>query len=104
MRTRMARVARLSIFALGGLAALSLRRGQALAPRQAPPAGPTTVTTAAPAPAAPAPRPRDFSQLPDLQKHMCLGAQRGAEWLFKMNAPDGRFVYGYLPALKRPME
>jgi hypothetical protein len=35
---------------------------------------------------------------------MCLSAQRGADWLSRVNGPDGRFVYGYLPALKTVMD
>jgi hypothetical protein len=35
---------------------------------------------------------------------MYLSAQRGADWLHRANRPDGRFVYGYLPALHKPLE
>jgi hypothetical protein len=35
---------------------------------------------------------------------MYLSAQRGAEWLVRWNRPDGRFVYGCLPALQKVME
>ncbi|HXG13097.1 MAG TPA: hypothetical protein VNK04_25290 [Gemmataceae bacterium] len=43
------------------------------------------------------------SQLTPLQQQMHLSALRGAEWLYRMNGPDGRFVPGYLPALKAVM-
>jgi hypothetical protein len=35
---------------------------------------------------------------------MLHSAQRGADWLFRMNGVKGRFLYGYLPALKAEME
>jgi hypothetical protein len=35
---------------------------------------------------------------------MLNSAQRGADWLFRMNGVKGRFLYGYLPALKTEME
>src|SRR5436309_9431519 len=39
-----------------------------------------------------------------LQKQMYLSASRGADWLARANRSDGRFVYGYLPALKANLE
>jgi hypothetical protein len=47
---------------------------------------------------------RDLSKLSLLEREICLAGQRGAEWLQRANRPDGRFVYGYLPALRAPME
>lgn len=47
---------------------------------------------------------RDLSKLGPLQQQMYLGAQRGADWLFRVNLPDGRFVNGYVTALKTPLE
>jgi hypothetical protein len=35
---------------------------------------------------------------------MYLSAQRGADWLCRTNQADGRFMHGYLPALKAPLE
>ncbi|HEY8504434.1 MAG TPA: hypothetical protein VIL46_07605 [Gemmataceae bacterium] len=46
---------------------------------------------------------RDLERQPALTRQMLLAAQRGAEWLFRYNRPDGRFVPGYLPALNRPL-
>jgi len=46
----------------------------------------------------------DLSRLTDLQKQMPLCARRGAEWLFRMNEVKGRFVYGYVPALRVPLD
>jgi hypothetical protein len=39
-----------------------------------------------------------------LQKQMYVSARRGGDWLQRANRGDGRFVYGYLPALKTEME
>jgi hypothetical protein len=47
---------------------------------------------------------RDFSRLTALQQQFLLAAQRGADWLFRMNGVKGRFLYGYLPALKKELE
>jgi hypothetical protein len=47
---------------------------------------------------------RDLSNLSDLQKQMLLTAQRGADWMFRMHGVKGRFLYGYLPALRQKME
>jgi hypothetical protein len=35
---------------------------------------------------------------------MLLSAERGADWLYRMNGVNGRFLYGFLPALKADME
>jgi hypothetical protein len=45
-----------------------------------------------------------LAKLSLLQRQMYLSAQRGADWLHRANRPDGRFVYGYLPALHQPLE
>jgi hypothetical protein len=88
--------------ALAGFVTLSLSRGQDRASSAAPP---VPSATAAPAPAAPAAaNGRDYSKLTELQKQMPLAARRGAEWLFRMNEVKGRFVYGYVPALRVPLD
>lgn len=46
----------------------------------------------------------DLSQLPLIQRHMHLTALSGAEWLADMNTYQGRFLYGWVPALKVPLE
>jgi len=46
----------------------------------------------------------DLSKYNPLQKQMYLSASRGADWLARANRSDGRFVYGYLPALKTNLE
>ena len=47
---------------------------------------------------------RDVSGLGELPRQMLLAAQRGADWMYRMNGVKGRFLYGYLPALKQEME
>src|SRR4051794_3869938 len=103
------------VLGLAGFTTLSLTRGQdrPAAPRpfvpspapsgQAPgasadpaAAGPVTPPAAAPA--------RDVSKYSPLQKQMLLSAQRGADWLYRMNEVKGRFVYGQVPALKVKLE
>ena len=39
-----------------------------------------------------------------LERQMELSARAGADWLCRANRPDGRFVYGYVPALKMVLE
>jgi hypothetical protein len=39
-----------------------------------------------------------------LQKQILLAGQRGADWMFRMHGVKGRFVPGYLPALKQELE
>ncbi len=50
------------------------------------------------------PTPRDLSHLTPLQQQMLLVSQRGADWLYRMNGEKGRFMPGYVPALKQEME
>jgi hypothetical protein len=47
---------------------------------------------------------RDIAKLSVSQRNFYLSAQRGADWLQRANRPDGRFVYGYLPSLRAPMD
>jgi hypothetical protein len=61
-------------------------------------------TPATPSAATPAPTARDLAQLPPAQQPILLSANRGADWLFRMNGVKGHFVHGYLPALKRELE
>jgi hypothetical protein len=80
---------------------LSLIRGQE---RQGSPSAAPTPSSPPAVVQAVAKAPRDFSKLPALQKEMLVSAQAGADWLFRMNTVKGRFLYGYLPALKCDME
>ncbi len=61
-------------------------------PRELPPPAPLSPVSKEP--------PRDFSKLGILQKEMLFSCQRGADWLYRMNGIKGRFLYGYVPALK----
>src|SRR5262245_939944 len=110
MRRPMVGLAGFLLLGLGGLAAWSLTQAQDRSqPAQQPSSNPPATTsrekaaaeTLVPASVAPA---RDPSKLTPLQEQMDLNARRGADWLFRMNWPDGRFVPGYSPALKTAME
>ncbi len=57
-----------------------------------------------PAPQIPPLKSRDLSKFTAQQRHFYLSTQRGAEWLQRANRPDGRFVNGFIPALRLPME
>jgi hypothetical protein len=96
MRLRIAIISFLTL-SVGGFAALSFLRGQ-----DRPLASPPSVALPRdPVPtAAPAQPPRDLSQLNNMQKEILLSAQRGAEWLYRMNTVKGRFTPGLAPALQ----
>src|SRR5262249_38216144 len=46
----------------------------------------------------------DLSKLSLLQQQVYLCAQRGGDWLCRVNGADGRFTYGYLPDLKATLD
>ncbi|HWG42555.1 MAG TPA: hypothetical protein VN688_07190 [Gemmataceae bacterium] len=71
-----------------------------------PPTPPAAVQTLSPSPLSLPARgsARDFSKLGILQKEMLLSCQGGADWLYRVNGIKGRFLHGYLPALKTEME
>jgi hypothetical protein len=114
MRLRLARLMLLPIIAL---ITLSLTRGQDPSPvAQNPPA--TTAPTAAAVnssgvPAAQAAQEKektaeraafDLEKPTDLQQQIIFSAQCGSDWLSRMNADNGRFLYGWLPDLKVELE
>jgi hypothetical protein len=78
-----------------GIAAMSLTRGQEPSSPQSPPAQSAAKVE---------PPARDLSKLTPLQQQMLLSAQRGGDWLRRANRSDGRFVCGYVPALKTALE
>lgn len=88
----------------GGFAVFSLSHGQDRP--ITPGAPPATLRSPPSTPSAAASQRvnRDFSKLPPLQQQMYLSAQRGADWLCRANQADGRFIHGYLPALRVPLE
>jgi hypothetical protein len=92
---------------LSGVLAVGAAGFAALSLAQEGPATPAPAPATPPAPASPAPAKRpalDPARLSNLQRQMYLSAQRGADWLQRANRPDGRFVYGYVPALRTPLE
>lgn len=102
MRVRMFWFALLLAAGMGGFL-LSLSQGQERSPAKS--ATPVSPAIASPStPSSQTPKPRDLSQLPPLQRQMFLSAQRGADWLYRMNGNDGRFVYGCVPSLKTTLE
>jgi hypothetical protein len=110
-RPMRSRVLSILLLILGGITALSLTHGQdqvpttPLAPTgQVSPPEPTRAEVAPPSAGQPAASGRDFAKLNVLQKEMLLSGQRAADWLFRMNGLKGRFLYGYLPAVKSEME
>ncbi len=97
MQSRMAWWFAFLALAGGGFATLSWSRGQDR------PASPSP--SAAPPTAAVHPEPEaSLGQLPPLYRQMYLSAQRGGDWLYRANRADGRFVYGFLPALNTRLE
>jgi hypothetical protein len=80
------------------LTTLSVIHGQV---RSTQPPPPLVKPAAQPAP----PRPgHDISKWPFFSKQVYLAAQRGSEWLQRANRGDGRFIAGYAPALRAPLE
>src|SRR5262245_48279760 len=103
MRVRIAWLSGFLVLSAITVAALSLSRGQE---RPLPRAEQAAVLPGSPAVGKPAEDrpPRDLSKLSFLQQQMYLSAQGGAKWLARSNRPDGRFVYGCLPALQKVLE
>lgn len=46
----------------------------------------------------------ELTNLAPLQKQMYLTALRGADWLASMNGVNGRFLHGWVPDLRTPLE
>lgn len=101
MRSRKTLLVCSLLLASAGFAALSLTRGQEGSPVPQIKSVLPQVESPAPEPRRPA---RDPTGLPPLQQQMYLCAQRGGDWLRRANRPDGRFLSGYVPALKTPLE
>jgi hypothetical protein len=67
--------------------------------------GQTPISAGANASAAAIPvKPRDLTKLTIQQRNFYVSGQRGMEWLQRANTPDGRFVSGFIPALRLAME
>src|SRR5713226_5703185 len=91
----------------GGAVTLSLSRGQNREPTSPDKSAAPLTLELAPDRSMQGTSPRsgpDLSKYNPLQKQMYLSASRGADWLARANRSDGRFVYGYLPALKTNLE
>jgi hypothetical protein len=97
------------LLTLGGLAAFSLLRGQegnpakpAVPGQPSPPAADPQGTAPSTSPLLPANN--KLAGMPPLKRHFYLSAQSGADWLVRNNRPDGRFDYGFEPALRMRLE
>lgn len=97
------RVLSVLLLALAAVTTFSLTRGQDRTPSPASPPPKSAAPAAPPAVLAKTPA-RDFSKLGILQNEMLMSCQRGADWLFRVNGVKGRFLNGYLPALKAEMK
>jgi hypothetical protein len=47
---------------------------------------------------------RDLSKLTPQQRVWLVAARQGMDWLRRTNKQDGRFVYGFVPELRTPLE
>lgn len=47
---------------------------------------------------------RDLAKFTPQQRHFYLSAKGGMEWLLRVNKADGRFLPGFIPALRAPVE
>lgn len=112
----------MAFVSLAAAVIVSLAQGQPSPPRELPPAlrgqvnstpksdtiqpvlGNGAAETTIKRNAVPFDRFRQFETLPELTKQTVLSAMMGMEWLYRYNQPNGVFLYGYLPALGRPME
>jgi hypothetical protein len=45
----------------------------------------------------------DFTTMRPFQKQAYFSAKGGMQWLMRCNQPNGRFLYGYVPALATPL-
>jgi hypothetical protein len=101
MHYRIAWPMRLIVLSCGVFLALALTRAQEPKPdgetKVAPPKAAISATTADKTA-------QEFAKLSPLHKQFWLSAQRGAEWLYRANGPDGRFTYGVVPALRTALE
>lgn len=89
-----------SFIALAALAVCSIGLSQDAGKEQLPP----ITAPKSPDPSASASLPRDIAKASLPEKQAYLSCQRGVDWLRRVNRPDGRFVFGYLPSLRVPME
>ena len=99
------RHAGLFILLFAGFLTMSLIRGQDRSDSPSPPpargSAPLVAPIAMPRPPSPAFDPNKMEGAP---RQFFLGAQRGAEWLARINGTNGRFLDGWVPSLNVPLE
>lgn len=84
--------------ALAALAAASLGALTWCWGQPTPPTGPAATVPLKPVAAAPAGV--DPAKLPMAQQMLYASAKDGKDWLLRMNRPNGRFLYGFVPSLR----
>ena len=84
-----------SLLLLGGITAFALMESAAQGPG---PVGPAKLVES------PAGKNRDLTKLTPQQTASLIALRRTSDWLRRTNKPDGRFVYGFLPDLRVPLE
>ncbi len=75
----------------------------ATTPPSTPPATATSGPTGARAVETPLSRFEPLAAFPQQTQNAIRGVLLGAAWLTRMNQPQGRFLYGYNPALRQPL-
>jgi hypothetical protein len=96
----------LLLLLIGGMT-FSLIRGQERSSTKQQDAAPTAAPSVANASGSSVPTQesaRHFSKLDAFGKEMLTSCQRGGEWMWRINNPKGRFLYGYVPALSSVLD
>lgn len=98
----------LSIVLISLLAAAGIAQQPTTPPRPFPPSVgpvvPATAVTPAPVAEAPIARFEPLAAFPVPTQQAVRGVAMGAHWMVRMNQSQGRFVYGYRPAVRQAME
>jgi hypothetical protein len=87
---------RVSAVLFAGVILATLSTGLA---QQSPPVVPAVATKRAPQPAR-----SGLASLPAEQRTVYAGTKSGVDWLARVNKPDGRFLAGFQPALRVPLD
>jgi hypothetical protein len=93
-----------AILALAFVAVLAIQAQPPIAPPRTLPPAVTQAGYTEPPPNTVTRPGRDLSQLPPIAQQIYLSAQRGSEWLFRVNQPIGRFLPGWDPSLNQPAD
>jgi hypothetical protein len=95
------------VAAVGGIAVVAVAQPPGTPPKTPPAADPTPPPQPLPgaptANEAPLAKFEPLAAFPEQTQHAVRGVVLGADWLTRMNQPHGRFLFGYNPALRRPL-